>query len=296
MEPSLETRAGGASDVLNFQYYYYEPSLPAAIIFIVLFGIATFLHAFQMFKTRTWFMVPFLIGGIFETIGYIGRVLSASENPGPYSLGPYIIQAVLLLVAPALFAASIYMELARIVHMVDADKHLFIRRSWLTKIFVIGDVFSFLLQASGAGLLASGNVDTINTGKIIVVVGLFAQLIFFGLFVLAAAIFHFRCSKNRTALCFERPWHKHLNGLYIVSILILVRSVVRVVEYLEGYSGYIMTHEVFLYVFDAVPMFFAVISMNWIHPGEVAHYVRQMDQGKDRDSEGAIRMDDTSQV
>lgn len=296
MESSLEGRAGGASDVINFRYYYYEPSLPAAIIFIVLFGLATLLHAFQMFKTRTWFMVPFLIGGIFETIGYIGRVLSASENPGPYNLGPYIIQAVLLLVAPALFAASIYMELARIVHMVDADKHLFIRRSWLTKIFVIGDVFSFLLQASGAGLLASGNVDTIDTGKVIVVVGLFAQLIFFGLFVLAAAIFHLRCSKNPTPLCFERPWHKHLNGLYIVSILILVRSVVRVVEYLEGYSGYIMTHEVFLYVFDAVPMFFAVISMNWIHPGEVAKHVREMDQGKDRDSEGAIRMDETSQV
>ena len=239
-------------------------------------------------------MIPFVIGGIFETIGYAGRAVSAHQSPGPYTLGPYIIQAVLILVAPALFAASIYMELARIVHMVEADRALFIRRTWLTKIFVIGDVFAFLLQASGAGLLSSQNSSMINTGKDIVVAGLFAQLIFFGLFVLAAAIFHIRVMKAPTPLCFERPWQKHLVGLYIVSCLILVRSIVRVVEYIQGYSGYIMSHEVFLYVFDASVMFIAVISMNWIHPGEVARYVRELDKGKGRGSNEAIRMEESA--
>jgi hypothetical protein len=58
-------------------------------------------------------------------------------------------QSVLLLVAPALFAASIYMELGRIVLMVDGERSLFIRRKWLTKLFVSGDVLSFLMQSSG---------------------------------------------------------------------------------------------------------------------------------------------------
>lgn len=75
--------------------------------------------------------------------------MSANENPGPYTLNPYIIQSVLLLVAPALFAASIYMELGRIVLMVEGERALFIRRTWLTKIFVAGDVLSFLMQSSG---------------------------------------------------------------------------------------------------------------------------------------------------
>lgn len=75
--------------------------------------------------------------------------MSANENPGPYTLNPYIIQSVLLLVAPALFAASIYMELGRIVQMLEGDRALFIRRTWLTKIFVAGDVLSFLMQSSG---------------------------------------------------------------------------------------------------------------------------------------------------
>ena len=290
MDTTLTTRDTAVSD---FKYFYYEPSIAAAIVFIVLFGLATLAHLFQMFKTRTWFMLPFVIGAIFETVGYIGRAICATESPGPYSQAPYIVQAVLLLVAPALFAASIYMELARIVHMVEADRALFIRRTWLTKIFVAGDVLSFLMQASGAGLLASRNAQMIDTGNNIVVGGLFVQLIFFGLFVLAAALFHIRTLKAPTPLCLERPWQKHLTGLYIVSTLILIRSVVRVVEYLQGYSGYIMAHEVFLYVFDASVMFIAVVSMNWIHPGEVARYVREQDKVKQNEN-GAIPMNEAS--
>lgn len=48
----------------GFVFYYYEPSMAAAVIFVLLFGTSTILHAVQMFMTRTWFMIPFLIGGI----------------------------------------------------------------------------------------------------------------------------------------------------------------------------------------------------------------------------------------
>lgn len=109
---------------------------------------------------------------IVETVGYVGRALSASQNPGPYTLVPYIMQTLLLLVAPALFAASIYMELGRIVCMTEGERALFIRRTWLTKIFVCGDILSFMAQSGGGGLMASGNSSSINTGSNIVVGGL----------------------------------------------------------------------------------------------------------------------------
>ena len=234
MDTSLVPRSS-AAHVLHFKMYYYEPSMPAAIIFIVLFAASTSLHLFQMIRTRTWFLIPFVIGGIMETVGYIGRVISASENPGPdYSLGPYILQSLLLLVAPALLAASIYMELGRIVLMANGEQALFIRRTWLTKIFVVGDVFSFLLQMSGAGLLASRDADMIKIGKDIVIVGLFTQVIFFGLFVAAAVVFHIRLLKAPTQRAQETPWLNHMTALYTVSILIFVRSIVRVVEYIQG--------------------------------------------------------------
>jgi hypothetical protein len=48
----------------DFQYYYYEPNLAAAIVFVVLFALETGLHLFQLIRSRTWFMIPFLIGAI----------------------------------------------------------------------------------------------------------------------------------------------------------------------------------------------------------------------------------------
>jgi len=66
-----------------------------------------------------------------------------------------------------------------------------------------------------------------------------------------------------------------MHSLYIVSMLIFVRSIVRVVEYLQGFEGYILSHEVFLYLFDGVPMFLSMLTMNFIHPREVKEEIRR---------------------
>lgn len=65
------------------------------------------------------------------------------------------------------------------------------------------------------------------------------------------------------------PWQKHIVALYIGSLLILVRSIFRVVEYLQGWQGYILSHEIFLYIFDACLMFAVMLIFNWIHPSEI---------------------------
>jgi hypothetical protein len=87
-----------------------------------------------------------------ETVGYIGRVLSSTEAPD-FTQGPYVMQSALILIAPAFLAASIYMILGRIITMLDAEKCSIIRLKFLTKLFVTGDVLSFLMQASGGSLL-----------------------------------------------------------------------------------------------------------------------------------------------
>lgn len=63
-------------------------------------------------------------------------------------------QAMALLIAPALFAASIYMSLGRIILLVDGEAHSIIKKKWLTKIFVTGDVLSFCMQSAGTSLPA----------------------------------------------------------------------------------------------------------------------------------------------
>lgn len=63
----LSTRQASGDDTHGgFVFYHYEPSMAAAVIFVLLFGISTILHAVQMGMTRTWFMIPFLLGGLCE--------------------------------------------------------------------------------------------------------------------------------------------------------------------------------------------------------------------------------------
>ncbi|PWY72618.1 RTA1-domain-containing protein [Aspergillus eucalypticola CBS 122712] len=267
---------------MEFILYYYTPSAAAAGIFVVLFGISTVLHFLQLVRTRTWFMIPFFIGGILEAIGYVGRLLSSLESPD-YSTGSYAMQSALILIAPAFLAASIYMTLGRIIRMVQAEHYSVFKLKWVTKIFVAGDVLSFLMQASGAGLMVSGSSDP-TTGEHIIIGGLFVQIIFFGFFIITALVFQVRLAKAPTSTSAELShiWRRHMNALYISSILIFVRSIVRVVEYLQGYDGYLMKHEVFIYVFDALLMFLAMEVLQFIHPSQVNCYLGRGERYSDK--------------
>lgn len=170
-----------------------------------------------------------------------------------------MIQAILILVAPALYAASIYMILGRLIHTLRANHLSLIPVKYVTKLFVTGDVVSFSLQAAGGGIQAAGTLKMFQIGEKIIIVGLFVQLTIFGFFVVVSALFH-----RRMAAAVSRgvegtratsiPWRRYLRVLYATSALIWIRSVFRVVEYLQGNAGYLISHEVFLYIFDMLLM------------------------------------------
>ncbi|OQE36707.1 hypothetical protein PENCOP_c011G07239 [Penicillium coprophilum] len=253
-----------------FAFYRYDPSMGGAVLFIILFMGTTFYHIFQLFKTRTWFFIPFAIGGLFEIAGYIGRAASSKQSPD-WTLGPYIVQTLCLLLAPALLAASIYMLLGRIILVLQAESHAILKKKWLTKVFVTGDVMSFLLQGAGGGIQSSGSLDGMKTGERIIIAGLFVQIIFFGFFIVVTVLFDMKLRRYPIPRCAsgEIPWRKYLNILYVTSFLILVRSVFRLVEYIQGNQGFLLHHEVYLYVFDSLLVFFAMVVFNVAHPHQI---------------------------
>lgn len=214
-----------------------------------------------------------------EFVGYIGRIQGHFDQ---WALGPFIQQSLLLLVAPALFAASIYIILGRVILLTDGERYSLIRQRWLTKIFVAGDVLSFMVQGAGGGIQGSGSEKSMKLGEKLILVGLFLQLFFFGFFVVVAGIFHFRLVRSKTDLSRVSsvnikvlPWKRHLIALYVASGLILVRSIFRVIEYLQGNAGYLLRHEIFLYIFDAVLMLAVMLIFNWIHPSQVTELYQQ---------------------
>ena len=48
----------------NFILYHYIPSLVGAIIFILLFLLATIIHSIQLSRFRAWYLIPVIVGGI----------------------------------------------------------------------------------------------------------------------------------------------------------------------------------------------------------------------------------------
>lgn len=163
-------------------------------------------------------------------------------------------QAILILVAPALYAASIYMILGRLIKAIHAEKMSVVPVKWMTKVFVIGDVISFMMQAGGGGIQAAGTLELFDIGEKIIIAGLFVQIAMFGFFIATTLLFHNRQAHSSTAEATRIPWKRHLVVLYTISTIIMVRSIFRVAEYLQGNHGYLISHEVFLYIFDALLM------------------------------------------
>ena len=110
-----------------------------------------------------------------------------------------------------------------------------------------------------------------DKGQIVIIIGLFIQLIFFGMFVIVAVVFHRRIYNNPTtaSLKVTAPWKKLLIVLYISSGLIMIRSVFRVIEYIMGEDGELMAKEAYLYIFDSTAILFASILFNWFHPSAI---------------------------
>lgn len=200
-----------------------------------------------------------------ETIGYIGRVLSHYDSEG---LGPFIMQSLLILLGPALFAASIYMTLGRIIRALQAESLAVVPVAWQTRLFVIGDVLSFLLQMVGGGIQAAGTLDLLHLGEKIITAGLFVQIAFFGLFTVTSVVVNWRLRRHQTEKVIRNdiPWQRMLYMLYTVSALILIRSVFRVVEYIQGNAGYLLRNEIWLYIFDAVLMAVVMLVFLLYHP------------------------------
>lgn len=127
--------------------------------------------------------------------------------------------------------------------------------------------------------MASGSQDSATTGEHIIIGGLLVQILFFSFFIIVAVVFHIRMQKVPTSKVLSSDttahvWRKHLFALYGGSLLILVRSVFRLIEYAQGNDGYLISHELFLYVFDALLMLLTTVLFAVTHPSEVNAMLR----------------------
>lgn len=221
-----------------------------------------------------------------EIIGYGARI---EGRYNPTSINTFIIQALFLLISPACFAATIYMILGRIIRFVDCEHATPIRSTRITKIFVTGDVLSFIAQGGGGGMMGQSNDSVRKIGQKIVLIGLFIQIIFFGAFVIVSIIVHRRIDREPSQRSLASPWRTHMKVLYSVSVLIFVRCIFRVVEYIQGFNGWLISHEWTLFVFDGSLMVLVLVLLYWKHPSSLLR------QKEDNSCESTVDLQDRFQ-
>jgi hypothetical protein len=230
-----------------------------------------------------------------ELVGYVARAVSIKSLD---SKTIFIIQTVFLLVAPAVYAAACYQAFGRIVLWVvppqfQTAKHLWLPSRYITPLFVGCDVFAFFVQVIGGSMLAGANtLSKETTGKNVILVGLAIQMITFGFFVLASIRFSFflRSTLQGVPLPAERNWRLFLRVINIASVVILVRTVARFIEFVIGVNSYLSNHEWYFYVFDATLMWLVAAAFVVCHPGYFLPYlgIRRKHKEFSRHAEGGF--------
>ncbi|PNP61498.1 hypothetical protein FNYG_13785 [Fusarium nygamai] len=175
-------------------------------------------------------------------------------------------------------AASIYMILSRVILLTEGEVHAVIKRRWLTKVFVIGNIVSLQLQSAGGSMMSGANEgnNLMKFGEYVIIGGLFFQLAIFCIFIVVVSVSHRRMSRSPTKKSLKSSirWRHYLTTLYVTGGFIWARSLFRVIEYLDGNDGYLMRTEAFLFVFDATLIWIVMVWMNWYHLSEIGLLLR----------------------
>ncbi|KAL2809172.1 RTA1 like protein-domain-containing protein [Aspergillus granulosus] len=279
-------------------YYHYDPSVAAAVIFAVLYGIAFVGTIVQWFRFRPVVWLVMVISAAMESIGYIARCVSVRDVS---ARTPFSLQFGLLILAPVLMAGALYVLFGRIIFLVVPKeqrtfKICWVPPRWVTPIFVGFDILALFLQLVGAVMITSANgisqedIDAFDRGRNLALAGVIVQIIAFGIFTIAAVRFNFTSKRfvsaapeplygqDEFAMAMQdKPrkanWPVLLRVVNFSTLMILIRSIFRMIEFTEGRGGYISTHEWPFYVFDAVPIFPVVALFVWWHPSEYLPYL-----------------------
>lgn len=189
-------------------------------------------------------------------------------------------QIVCLTIAPAFLAAGIYLTLSRIVITFGPDNS-HIKPLSYPRIFIPCDVISLLLQAIGGGIasVASHQDKSPNLGDHIMVAGLSFQVVTLLMFQLLCLDFMIKTLRRMRTMgdAALDPKHAALRGstkfraflvaLALATFCIFIRSIYRVAELSEGWTGALIENQHLFIGFEGAMVIVAVLVLNMFHPG-----------------------------
>ncbi|KAF2180039.1 putative RTA1 domain protein [Zopfia rhizophila CBS 207.26] len=249
--------------------YGYRPHLAPGIAFCVLFVLSMIAHAGQAWWKKRWWCMVFAVGALTELLGWIARTWSSSC---PHNLNAFLMQICTLILAPTFFTAGIYIILGRLITIFGSHTSPISSTMYLW-IFCTCDVLSLVIQAVGGGMASVAVSATpprkSKTGTNIMVGGIVFQMFSITFFVFLFLGFLRRVQRERTAgrKTIDKKIWKLIGASAFCTLMIYIRSIYRTIELLQGWEGYLITHEGYFIGLDASLMVAAVVVFNIEHPG-----------------------------
>ncbi|KAG1815472.1 RTA1-domain-containing protein [Suillus subaureus] len=264
-DPYLDPR----NDPCNGLGYIANNTLTAVAFVYVL--LVVLIQTYQIIYNGGKFMLSMVIGEYIYALGFAFRF---ALHHSPDSLEIFISEDLMIVLSPCFFIAANYTLLGRLAGEIDCAHHVLLPVRRLTLIFVLSDVTTFVIQATGASMTTSKVQSSASTGLHIFLAGLIMQLVSFGFFCAIYARFLYRVYTEEQDVCMRdskqhwiNDWRTLAAALAVSCVGLLIRSFYRVVEASQGFRGNLSTSEAAFYLGDTIPICLALVVYVPFWPG-----------------------------
>lgn len=245
--------------------------IPSDTLTVIFTGLVAFVGVCQVvltFKYKAKWMMVMTLGCFTFAAGLAARYPFARD---PHDSNIFLVEYLLVVLSPCAFIAGTYVVLGRIARYLRCDEYLLIRPTRVTIVFVTADILTFVIQALGGALVVSqpGDIDKVKLGGKLFKIGFILQVLCFSFFCLLVVVFAIRVHSREPRIWTadsdaQKPWHSDwralLGALIVACVTVMIRSVYRMVESLEGEDGKLAITEWIFYAFDVLPLCICIMT------------------------------------
>ncbi|KAL0936935.1 RTA1 domain-containing protein [Colletotrichum truncatum] len=262
-------------DAADGSVWFYDPNKIAPIVFAAIFGASGLAYAWQCYRYRCWKLTGWgVAGAAVYCASFIARAMGAADYK---NLIIYVVHFNIVYAAPPLFEMLNYSILARVAYYLPY--HCPIHPGRLKTTFVTLATIIEVLGGYGAYYTSKRNEPESERaiGRGCLAASLFLQIVVLVVYVALAAVFHIRARRTRSAR--GSGTNIILWTLYLSSLLILARTIFRVVEFFgldafrpekPGFNPLsvprVVRYEWHFYVFEASIMLCNQLLLQGFHP------------------------------
>lgn len=268
--------------------YGMIPSFGGNLAFTVLFAFLGLIHVLlAIWYKQRWIGVAFFFGLLLEAIGYGSRAVA---HDSPDNKDHFLAQIICLTIAPCFVMGGYYYLLAKMV-VIYGERYSILAPIFYSYIFITCDIISLVLQGAGGGIAAVALNDDKGTtgGTHIMIAGLAFQVFTMSVFLFFWIHYFYNIYFGSNRGFGNEPrtkpeGTKFFNTLYkddvfdpgyahvrqrrlfnyfpmvvlVGTLAIYTRCIYRVIELAQGWEGFLITHEDYVFVLDGMMLLIAV--------------------------------------